>query len=272
MKHLFRTVALLGLLLPQLAYGFPFSVASNNLSSTISVTNTFQSVQVLNQGRTACTIQNNSSGNSMWVVLRSMSQLREKPFDYNPVLARKLFEEGMAELGYMRETFPPITITHLSDPTTRASVEAEQQQIQDALGIRVELVPVNAGTYIKLVSSSDASQSTPPYQIVLTTWFNFYQDPMYALEYVKYRGQGINSTNWENPRYITLLDQADNTVDPQVRNAYLQQAEQLLMDELPIIPVFYHTFKYVKAPQLTGEAISGAGQVELRWLEKGSVG
>ena len=206
------------------------------------------------------------------VVLRSMSQLREKPFDYNPVLARKLFEEGMAELGYMRETFPPITITHLSDPTTRASVEAEQQQIQDALGIRVELVPVNAGTYIKLVSSSDASQSTPPYQIVLTTWFNFYQDPMYALEYVKYRGQGINSTNWENPRYITLLDQADNTVDPQVRNAYLQQAEQLLMDELPIIPVFYHTFKYVKAPQLTGEAISGAGQVELRWLEKGSVG
>ena len=44
------------------------------------------------------------------------------------------------------------------------------------------------------------------------------------------------------------------------------------MDELPVIPIFYHTFKYVKAPRLTGEAISGSGQVEFRWLEKTAVG
>ena len=44
------------------------------------------------------------------------------------------------------------------------------------------------------------------------------------------------------------------------------------MEELPIIPIFYHTFKYAKAPHLTGEALSGAGQMELRWLEKTSAG
>ena len=206
------------------------------------------------------------------VVLRSMSQLKERPFDYNPTLARQLLDEGMAELGYTRETFPPITITHLSEPIVKAIVEAEQQQIQNALGITIDLGPVDWGTYIKLVSSSDESQGASLYQLMSLYWFTFYQDPIHNLEDAKYRGLGANTMGWESSRYIALLDQADNTVDPQMRSFYLQQAEQLLMDELPIIPVFYHTFKYVKAPRLTGEAISGAGQVELRWLEKSSVG
>ena len=205
-------------------------------------------------------------------VIRSMSQLKERPFDYNPTLARQLLDEGMAELGYTRETFPPITITHLSEPIVKAIVEAEQQQIQNALGITIDLVPVDWGTYIKLVSSSDESQGASLYQLMSLYWFTFYQDPIHNLEDAKYRGLGANTMGWESSRYIALLDQADNTVDPQMRNACLQQAEQLLMDELPIIPVFYHTFKYVKAPHLTGEAISGAGQMELRWLEKTAAG
>ena len=200
------------------------------------------------------------------VVLRSMSQLKEKPFDYNPVLARQLFDEGMAELGYTRETFPTVTLTHLSEPTMKVFVEAEQQQIQNALGIRVELVPVDTGTYIKLIGA------TSGFELLGQYWFTFYQDPMYNLQRYKYRGQSLNDTNWENPLYIASLDGADTTVDPQARNACLQRAEQILMNELPVIPVFYHTFKYAKAPRLTGEAISASGQVELRWLEKASVG
>jgi hypothetical protein len=47
----------------------PYVVTSSNASSTISVTNTFQSIWVADTtitGRVACTIQNNGS-NSMWV-------------------------------------------------------------------------------------------------------------------------------------------------------------------------------------------------------------
>ena len=200
------------------------------------------------------------------IVLKSMSQLKEQPFGHNPVLARQLFEEGMAELGYTRETYPPIVITHHSDPTVKAFLEAEQQQIQNALGITVELLPIDWGTYAK--------RMLPPagYEILSMLWFTFYQDPMYNLGYIKYRGQGINSTNWENSDYIAFLDKADRTIDPVERNGYLQQAELILAKELPIIPVFYHTFKYAKAPFLAGEALSGAGQMELRWLEKTAVG
>jgi oligopeptide transport system substrate-binding protein len=195
------------------------------------------------------------------LALHSMSLLRDKPFEYNPALARRLFEEGMAELGYTKETFPPIVITLFSEPVIKAVVEAEQEQIQKTLGITVQLLPGDWATFMKKFRSGD-------YQMLSMVWFTFYQDPMYNFECVKHRKQGINSTGWENARYISLLDKADQSIDPLVRRNYLQQAEQLLMEELPVIPVFYHTFKYAKAPHLTGEAISGSGQMELRWLEK----
>ena len=40
--------------------------ATSNLSSTIAVTNTFQSIQTLNSARSGCLVQNNGT-NSMWV-------------------------------------------------------------------------------------------------------------------------------------------------------------------------------------------------------------
>lgn len=44
-----------------------YRLTSNNLSGTISVTNTFQSIQIQADGRSDCTIQNASTTNSMWV-------------------------------------------------------------------------------------------------------------------------------------------------------------------------------------------------------------
>lgn len=42
-------------------------LTSTNLSGTISVTNTFQSIQASTAGRNGCLIQNNSTANEMWV-------------------------------------------------------------------------------------------------------------------------------------------------------------------------------------------------------------
>jgi len=51
----------------------------------------------------------------------------------------------MKELGYTRETYPPIVITYFSDPTIKAVAEAEQQQLQESLGIKIELLAVDWG-------------------------------------------------------------------------------------------------------------------------------
>ncbi len=195
------------------------------------------------------------------LVHHTMSLLQKQPFDYDPTYARKLMDEGMAELGYTRESYPPIVITHFSDPTIKTIVSAIQQQLQDRLGVVVELQTVDWGTFMKKFTTGD-------YQLLSLMWFTWYRDPVYNLEYVKYKDMGLNGTGWEHPGYIHLLNSADGSVDPLVRQEYLRQAEELLMQELPVIPVFYHTFKYTKAPNVSGEVITPSGQMELKWLKK----
>lgn len=195
------------------------------------------------------------------LVHRTCSRLLTQPFEYNPTLARQLMDEGMAELGYTKETYPPIILSHFSDPTIKAIVETEQQQLQKNLGVTVELQPTDWGTFMKKFTTGD-------FQLISLFWFTWYQDPTYNLEYVKFKNLTLNGTGWENPTYISLLNQADACADQTTRSVLLRQAEELLMSEMPVVPVFYHTFKYIKAPGLTGEALSPSGQMELRWLEK----
>jgi oligopeptide transport system substrate-binding protein len=195
------------------------------------------------------------------MVHHSISLLEKPSFEYNPVLARQLFEEGMKDLGYTRQTYPPIIITHFSDPTIKAVAEAEQQQLQKNLGIKIELLAVDWGTWLKRFNARD-------FELIWHIWYTWYQDPTYNLEMVKYKNKGHNNTRWENPEYIRLLDLADTCIDPIVRNSHLRKAEALLMEEFPAIPVFFPTFKYSKRPGVRGEAISAVGQLELKRVEK----
>jgi hypothetical protein len=51
-------------------YVTPYPLASGNFSGTITTTNTFQSIQKVNQSRHGCAVQNlstNSSSDTMWV-------------------------------------------------------------------------------------------------------------------------------------------------------------------------------------------------------------
>lgn len=195
------------------------------------------------------------------MVPRSISLLKKPSFEYDPTLARQLFEEGMNELGYTRETYPPIVITHFSDPAIKATAEEEQHQLQENLGIKIELLSVDWGTWMKLWNAGN-------YQILWFIWYTWYNDPIYNLEFLKYKDKGLNTSGWGNLEYTQLLDLADGCIDPTVRNSYLQRAEALLMQEFPAVPVFFHTFKYAKRPGVDGEAISESGQMELKRVEK----
>ncbi len=195
------------------------------------------------------------------VVYSSLSLSKTPCFEYNPALARQLLEEGMKELGYTRETYPPIVITHFSDPTIKATAEAEQHQLQENLGIKVDLLAVDWGTWMKTWHNGN-------YQLLWFLWYTWYQDPSYNLELVKYKNKGLNSTGWEHPDFIALLDAADQCFDPAVRIPHLKKAEALVMEEFPLIPVYFHTFKYAKKPGVRGESLSPVGQLELKRVEK----
>jgi oligopeptide transport system substrate-binding protein len=189
----------------------------------------------------------------------SMTTLKSSPFEEDPQLAVQLFEEGLQELGYTRQNYPPIIISHWPDPTTKEIIQEIQQQVEHVLGIRVELALSDWKEYMRKLCTGE-------YQIHGLLWFPWYDDPMYNLRYVKYKNIGLNGTGWERHEYIRLLNLADTAKTSSLREAYLQKAESFVMNELPVIPIFYQTYAYAKSPHLSGEALSAAGTLEIKWL------
>jgi oligopeptide transport system substrate-binding protein len=191
-----------------------------------------------------------------------MTMLDTPPFgDGDAEEAQKSFREGCEELGYTHETFPHLTITHWAEPVSKVIAEAIQQQLEKSLGIKVGLVGLDWGTYMKKIPAGDIDIATAP-------WYSWVEDPMFNLNYLKFKNNGINGTCWQNEEYIHQLNEADACIDPLERKQHMRQAEQIAMQELPLIPIYYITYKYVKAPQVQGEAISPVGAIELKWLEK----
>ena len=195
-------------------------------------------------------------------VPKNLSMLESHSFqDNEPKEAKRLFAEGLQEIDMTSSSYPGITITHWADPTDKAVAQALQNQIMKVLGMKVTLASLDWSSFFKKVTTGDID-------VAPFGWYPWYEDPIYNLEYLKYANNGINGTHWENSHYTALLDASDSALDIKERRMYMQRAEELALEELPIIPLFTQTYKYAKAKHLKGEILSPTGIMELKNLSK----
>lgn len=57
---------------------------------------------------------------------------------------------------------------------------------------------------------------------------------------------------WKNANYDALLFEADRTADPAARYALMQRAETILLNDAPIIPIYYYTSVRLVQPSVHG--------------------
>jgi oligopeptide transport system substrate-binding protein len=74
-----------------------------------------------------------------------------------------------------------------------------------------------------------------------------------------------NYAEWHNPQYNRLLEEASVTPDPQKRMKVLGEAEQLLIEEVPVIPIYFGNNAYMRAPQLKNVLITPIGNIDFRY-------
>jgi len=100
------------------------------------------------------------------------------------------------------------------------------------------------------------------YQTCIGSWFADIRDPINFLEVFKYQTNTTNNTGWENPKYVMLLDASSQESDREKRKQLLVEAEGILMDEMPIIPLFTYTFNFVKKDNVQGVYFSDLGYLD----------
>lgn len=191
----------------------------------------------------------------------TLTLLKKRTFEDNDIeKAVQLMEEGLQELNLNKDNLPILGLNFTSEPRDKKIAEAIQQQWQKILGIKALLKPADRNTHLSLLLSGD-------FDIALATWFLFFHDPICNLELLKYKSGSFNYTNWGDPHYTALLDLSAAELDIDRRNEFLSQAEELVMNAMPIIPICYNTSLFVKNPKVIGESLSPIGVFEWKKVD-----
>lgn len=179
--------------------------------------------------------------------------------DADVVEATRLFEEALRDRGLKKENLPEISYLYRSSARNHLLSQAIQQQWKEVLGFNIKLESVESKVFFSRISKKD-------YQIAFGNWVADFADPINFLEVFKTK-EGSNNTEWENRSYAELLDKASVLPRSETRLALLKEAEEILMKEMPIIPLYYMSMVYVVQPYVKGIALSPMAQIDFKWAE-----
>lgn len=160
---------------------------------------------------------------------------------YNPEKAR----EYLAAAGFPGgRGFPAVTILYNTTDMHRKIAVAIQQMLKKELNVEVILENQEWQVFL-------ANRKNLDFQMARAGSVSSFADPLDFLDSYK-SGHGMNHTGWSNPEYDALVSQAVRTNDASRRMGLLAEAEAILLQEMPVLPLFYYVKNYLVAPEVKG--------------------
>lgn len=186
--------------------------------------------------------------------------LQQTPYfeDGNQEAAASMLKVALEEEALTIEKMPELTLTYVSDIRSHRVAQTIQDQWKRSLGINVKLEPLDAKVYFSRISKGD-------YQLACGSWIADFRDPINFLEVFKTKHVGTNNTNWESLDYQKAIANSYLASSDQDRKENLRQGEEILMDGMPVIPVFHYTMLHVKNDTLCDVVLTEGGQIDFKW-------
>jgi oligopeptide transport system substrate-binding protein len=160
---------------------------------------------------------------------------------FDPEAARAMLREA----GYASGAdVPPFTLIYNTSEGHRQMAEAVQQMWREHLGISAAIENQEWQVYLKNLQLHN-------FQIARMGWIMDFADPFTFLELLS-EHSGNNHSNWHTPEYDRLLREGNTNPDPAQRLAIFREAETLLRDNTPLLPIYVYTKSTMVKPYLMG--------------------
>lgn len=155
------------------------------------------------------------------------------------------FKDASGQYDPSRFPASEMEISYNTSESNRSTAEFIQAQWKQNLGITVPLRNSEFRTFLQMRSRLEYRG------IARSGWIGDYMDPFTFLSMYVTEG-GDNGSGWTDPDFVRLLNDANRQHDPMERYRVLAQAEAVLLDAQPTLPLYNNATNYVKKPFVKG--------------------
>ncbi len=168
--------------------------------------------------------------------------------------ALSYLETGMQELGIKDiYEFPHIKYTYNNSELHQKIAIAIQDMWKNSLGILVELEAMETKVYFDQRNQGN-------FQIIRAGWYGAYNDAMAFLEIFYDKNRNNNYGNWYSEEFTSLISEARSIVGNKRIDA-MKKAEKILIDDMPIAPIFFHSNDWIQTDKLKNVHVTPLGEV-----------
>lgn len=177
--------------------------------------------------------------------------------DHDIHRGRRLFQEALVELGMSLEEFPELTLKYPSLQLSHLVAQAVQQQWKEDLGIQIALQSCEWHAFLSDINHKN-------YAIAALGKATHVLDPLYFLSQYQSKHHVMNRCGYDNRFYAEILERAKVERSLATRELLLHQAESVLMEDMPIIPLFFQKNYCLVNQKLKNFTITPFGEVGFR--------
>lgn len=179
-----------------------------------------------------------------------------KGYDYNPTKARQLLREAGFGTG---KPVPPIRLLTIAIYGDLASFIAKE--LED-IGLKVQVEIVQKSLLLEYTAKSQAL-------FFRGSWIADYPDAEnYLSVFYGKNPAPPNYTRYKNPAFDALYEQALLVTDDSLRLKLYQKLDQMVINDAPVIPLWYDEVIRLVNPSVRGFQPNGLNLLELRYVKK----
>jgi ABC-type oligopeptide transport system substrate-binding subunit len=157
---------------------------------------------------------------------------------YNPDLAKQKLQDAGGWQGQM-------TLNFYTDTTLEQAMESVATQWHDNLGIDVKLNPVNVNSYYDLTYGQKMDGPWWDGWVEDYPSLEDYLTPIYG------SNGGYNLAGYSNPKFDDLIKQGNSAGSVQDALPFYQQADDIILNDMPAMPWGYLGFNTVHSANVT---------------------
>ncbi|PTI77365.1 peptide ABC transporter substrate-binding protein [Staphylococcus succinus] len=168
----------------------------------------------------------------------------QSPLSYNPKAAKKHYDKAKKELGINNLTF-----TMNTEDTADAKISAEYIKAQVEKNLPGVTMKIKQLPFKQRINQ----EHSETFEASLSGWGPDYPDPLTFLS-IMTTGNASNNTGWGNKEYDKLIKDANGKLlqKPDERQAAMKKAEEIMLQEAPVAPIYQKGEAHLTNPQVKG--------------------